>query len=53
MGYKEILYIDNLEGGGLQWQLQQDKHLVCQPTEPLANKFRQKLLAGYIQLGPM
>ena len=29
------------------------KHLVCQPVQPLADKIRQELMSGCIQLGPM
>ena len=50
MGYEEILNVENLEGE-LKWLKQQEKHLVCQPTEAFAVKIRQDLLSGCFWIG--
>ena len=51
IAYKGIVYLES--AGQLQQLRKQEKHMVCQPVQPLADKIRQDLLSGCIQLGPL
>ena len=51
--YEGILNVDNFRGEGHYMLTKQEKRFVCQPTESFADKVRQDLMSGCIQLRPM
>ena len=53
MCYEGILKGEHLNRGTLLAHPAGKKHLVCQPTESFAVKFRPELLLGCIWLGPI